>query len=177
VKFITTKTEEGIEDVFLFPRHIHHDAVAEMLEGIRCVVNGKEDWMYRRPVAAGFVTENFGCYGVSETLDLKSRQREDTQLLKQHLTSTTSAMKFITTQTKGGDEDVFVFPCHIDHDAMAEVLNHIKNQTHGNWMRIRRKPVSAGFVNEKFECHGFSETLGLKARDEDTVLLKKQHLN
>lgn len=82
-------------------------------------------------------------------------------------------MKFITTIDKDGNEELFMFPSNIDHDAMAEVLGHIKNQTHGNWHRVFRKPVAAGSVSGS-KCHGKSETLGLKARPEDTSLLARQ---
>jgi hypothetical protein len=84
------------------------------------------------------------------------------------------SMKFITTRDEAGVEEVFVFPERIHHDAMAEMLGRIKNQTHGDWHRVMRKPVAAGFVNDSFECHGMSETLKLSARAEDTLLLAKQ---
>lgn len=82
-------------------------------------------------------------------------------------------MKFITTKDENGKEELFLFPKGIDHDAMAEVLEHIKDQTHGNWHRVFRKPVAAGFV-ENGKCCGKSETLGLKARPEDSALLLQQ---
>lgn len=66
-------------------------------------------------------------------------------------------MKFITTRDNDGKEELFLFPRGIDHDAMAEVLGYIKNQTHGNWHRVYREPISAGFVGEDGECHGRSE--------------------
>ena len=82
-------------------------------------------------------------------------------------------MKYICTKDEDGNEQVFTFPRAIDHDAMAEVLEHIKNQTHGNWERVYRRPVSAGFVNSKGECHGRSETLGVKSRgDVDTIIMQ-----
>ena len=33
---------------------------------------------------------------------------------------------------------------------MAESFEGIKNKTHGNWKRIYRVPVSAGFVGYEF---------------------------
>lgn len=82
-------------------------------------------------------------------------------------------MKFITTQDRDGKEELFIFPRNINHDAMAEVLGYIKNQTHGNWSRVFRKPISAGFI-EGGKCCGMSESLKLKARPEDTALLLAQ---
>lgn len=81
-------------------------------------------------------------------------------------------MKYIVTRDESGREEAFVFPRTIDHDAMAEVLGRIKNQTHGNWRRVFREPVSAGFMDQDGICYGKSETLGLSARPEDTELLK-----
>ena len=85
-------------------------------------------------------------------------------------------MKFITTENEEGKEEIFLFPKNIDHDAMAEVLGRIKNHTHGNWRRVLRTPISAGFVSCDGKCHGNSETLGLQARPEDTILLVSQGL-
>lgn len=83
-------------------------------------------------------------------------------------------MKYICTVDDNDQEQVFLFPSNIDHDAMAEVLGRIKNQTHGNWQRVFREPISAGFVNEAMKCYGESLTLGLSSREEDTQILTKQ---
>lgn len=84
-------------------------------------------------------------------------------------------MKFITTRNEAGTEELFLFPRSIHHDAMAEVLEGIKDKTDGNWIREYRHPVAAGFVTAGY-CYGSSETLGLSARPEDTDLLRKQVL-
>ena len=86
-------------------------------------------------------------------------------------------MKYIATKDEEGKEELFTFPKNINHDAMAEVLGHIKNQTGGNWSRVRRIPVSAGFVDANGKCSGKSESLKLKSRQEDTALLRKQYTN
>jgi hypothetical protein len=83
-------------------------------------------------------------------------------------------MKYITTQQQDDKEELFTFPKTIDHDAMAEILRHIKNRTHGQWERVYRKPISAGFVDQNWVCFGRSESLGLDSRPEDTELLKSQ---
>jgi hypothetical protein len=83
-------------------------------------------------------------------------------------------MKYIATQNEEGYEEVFIFPKSVHHDAMAEALEGIKNKTYGNWERVYRKPVSAGFVDKNWQCHGSSETLGLKSRKEDTKILAMQ---
>ena len=58
---------------------------------------------------------------------------------------------------------------------MAEVLNRIKNTTLGNWERIRRAPISAGFVDDAHNCYGRSESLNLDSRPQDTILLRSQY--
>lgn len=83
-------------------------------------------------------------------------------------------MKYICTSDSDGKEEIFIFPKTVDHDAMAEVLGHIKNHTHGNWERIMRTPVSAGFVTPGGQCLGGSITLNLRSRPEDTELLDGQ---
>ena len=83
-------------------------------------------------------------------------------------------MKYIVTKTEDDKEELFPFPVLIHHDAMAEALNRIKNQTHGDWHRVFRQPVSAGFISAEGTCYGESVTLGLKSRPEDTELLRRQ---
>ena len=86
-------------------------------------------------------------------------------------------MKYICMEGKDGKLEIFLFPRSIDHDAMAEVLDGIKNHTQGNWERVFRYPVSAGFVDHTGTCHGLSETLGLEANgSRDTELLTQQGL-
>jgi len=84
-------------------------------------------------------------------------------------------MKYICTKDEDGEEEIFTFPRSVDHDCMAEMLNKIKNHSTGNWKRVRRKPVSAGFVNDMGYCFGESITLDIKSRgDVDTEILLKQ---
>ncbi len=84
-------------------------------------------------------------------------------------------MKYITTKTEEGKEEIFLFPRDVHHDCMNEMLGFIKNQTGRQWERVFRTAISAGFVDSNSQCHGHSETLKLKSRPtEDTALLKKQ---
>lgn len=84
-------------------------------------------------------------------------------------------MKYIkTSNLETGEQEIFLFNKNIDHDCMMESLSRIKNTTDVNWKRIRREPVSAGFVDSKFNCYGESVTLKLKSSQNDTPLLKKQ---
>lgn len=79
-------------------------------------------------------------------------------------------MKYIVTQDENGKEEIFIFPKSQNHDCFAESVEGIRNQTWGNWERIFRRPISAGFT-DGVKCYGHSETLGLKSRPEDTQLL------
>lgn len=84
-------------------------------------------------------------------------------------------LKYICTKDSVGRLEIFSFPKSIAHDAMAEVLVGIKNQTTGDWRRIHRTPVSAGFISKDGVCFGRSFTLNLEAEEErDTTLLKEQ---
>ena len=86
-------------------------------------------------------------------------------------------MKYICTEDKDNKEEIFLFPNGIDHDCMAEMLGFIKNQSYGDWERVFRLPISAGFVDKNNKCFGESVTLKLKSRGKvDTDLLKKEFL-
>lgn len=86
-------------------------------------------------------------------------------------------MKYIVTQretelTNVNIEEIFIFPKSVNHDCFAEVAGRIKDQTYGNWHRVYREVISAGFT-DGVKCYGESESLGIKSRkDEDTQLLK-----
>ena len=84
-------------------------------------------------------------------------------------------MKYIVTRSEEGLEEIFIFCATINHDAMAEVIECIKNRTREPWHRVYRRPVSAGFVNAAGLCHGNSESLRLASRPEDTKLLQMLH--
>lgn len=84
-------------------------------------------------------------------------------------------MKYIVTKSEEGVEEIFVFPSKVHHDAMMQSLVGIKNQTYGQWQRVFREPVSAGFIGSNGQCYGSSETLGLSSRpEEDTALWRTQ---
>lgn len=85
MKFITTKDEDGLEEIFLFSPAIHHDAMAEAIERIKNRTPDPWYRVHRRPISAGFVTQDGTCYGESMTLNLGARP-EDTALLAQQYT-------------------------------------------------------------------------------------------
>lgn len=80
-------------------------------------------------------------------------------------------MKYIITRTDEGKEEIFIFSRDIHHDCFAEIVDAIRNQKHGNWRRINREPVSAGFI-EGGKCVGRSESLNLDSRPQDSDFLK-----
>ena len=83
-----------------------------------------------------------------------------------------SEMKYVVVQTEEQGEQLFIFPKNIDHDRFAEVLSNIRLGSGYNWERIYREPISAGFTDGT-KCYGYSESLSLKSRPEDTALLLK----
>lgn len=85
-------------------------------------------------------------------------------------------MKYIVTHCEQHGEEIFVFPESINHNIMAEAIGRLKNQSFGDWSRITRTPVSAGFVKEG-KCVGRSESLNLLSRPQDSDLLPTVHKN
>lgn len=83
-------------------------------------------------------------------------------------------MKYICFENDEGKQEIITFPNTINHDCMAESVDRMKDQMHGNWSRVNRDPVSAGFVTHGLACHGRSETLDLDSRPEDTLILRSQ---
>ena len=79
-------------------------------------------------------------------------------------------MKYVVVRSHVG-EQMFLFPKNINHDALAETLNHIKYGSGGNWERFPHEPVSAGFTDGA-TCYGRSESLNLDSRDIDTMILR-----
>ncbi|MET3916868.1 hypothetical protein ABID97_003650 [Variovorax sp. OAS795] len=90
MKYIVAKIDNE-EVVFVFPRTVDHDRMAEALERIR--FGGDRNWERKLHstnegaiISAGFV-DNGTCHGNSETLKLKSRGAVDSKLLRVALTS------------------------------------------------------------------------------------------
>jgi len=79
-------------------------------------------------------------------------------------------MKYIVTSNEEGLEEIFIFPDTVNHNVMAESVEFMKNQ-HGNWKRIERIPISAGFI-EGGKCVGRSESLDIASRPQDSKLLQ-----
>ena len=80
-------------------------------------------------------------------------------------------MKYIITKSDLGSIEMFTFPSAVHHDIMAEAISRLKDQNHGDWRRVRRDPISAGFIFDGV-CYGKSETLGLNSRSEDTAVFQ-----
>lgn len=78
---------EGNEAIFVFPREVNHDYMAEALEAIR--FGYSHNWERKlhnglaegKIISAGFI-DAMRCHGRSETLGLASRGEPDTALLR-----------------------------------------------------------------------------------------------
>jgi hypothetical protein len=83
-------------------------------------------------------------------------------------------MKYVVMGLNG-QESIFLFPRHVDHDRFVEGIEAIRFGSIYDWERKFRSEgelLSAGFVTNG-RCHGRSETLDLDSRsDVDTELLK-----
>lgn len=81
MKYIVTKQENGTEEIFIFPRAVHHKDMAQTVEHLKHHPDDGSGWrrLHREPISAGFV-EGGKCVGNSESLMLASRP-EDTALL------------------------------------------------------------------------------------------------
>lgn len=85
MKYIVTKNEEGVEEIFIFPKRYHHSDMADMVSSLKSFKNNNPDnWErhYKEPIAAGF-TDGKVCEGRSETLDLASRGMLDALLIRE----------------------------------------------------------------------------------------------
>lgn len=80
MKYIVTKTDDGKEEIFIFPKVVNHDCMAEALRGIRDQSYGRWNRVHRKPISAGF-TDGKKCTGRSESLNLDSRGRLDEMLI------------------------------------------------------------------------------------------------
>ena len=65
------------EEVFIFPKSVDHDCMAEVLFRIKDQTHGSWKRLHRQAVSAGFVSitdgSEYRCHGESITLSLKSR--------------------------------------------------------------------------------------------------------
>lgn len=82
MKYIVTITPDGVEQIFLFPSSIDHDAFAESVNRIRSSTKGNWVRVKRDVISAGIVTSELTCVGESITLGVSSRLKIDTALLR-----------------------------------------------------------------------------------------------
>jgi hypothetical protein len=80
MKYIVTDSEEAGKQLFIFPKSINHDRMAEVLSEVEQFVDNEYDNFYREPVSAGF-TDGKTCYGKSESLNLAT-DKGDTNFLR-----------------------------------------------------------------------------------------------
>lgn len=81
-------------------------------------------------------------------------------------------MKYVVTKDENGKEELFMFPKSVNHDVFANAVSRLKDQSHGNWKRIDRDVISAGFTDGR-SCLGRSETLNLDSRGRlDEMLIE-----
>lgn len=82
-------------------------------------------------------------------------------------------LKYIIVRNRdSGKEEVFLFPKSVNHDVFAKSVGRLKNQAQGQWRRITRDIVAAGFVSPSFKCYGGSDTLHMVSREQDTKILR-----
>jgi len=71
-------------------------------------------------------------------------------------------MKYVVIVTDDGRDEMYLFPSSVYHDEFVERLGIDQQNV-----------ITAGFVNQKMECHGTSTSLGVESDPEyDTGLLK-----
>lgn len=80
MKYIVTKDENGVEEIFIFPHTVHHDVMADAVSRLKNQSHGRWERMDREVIAAGF-TDGITCWGHSDTLNLGSRKIEDDRLI------------------------------------------------------------------------------------------------
>ncbi len=79
MKYIVTITEDGTEEIFLFPKSVNHDIMAESIYAMKNQSHSGWKRIRREVVSAGFVVGG-RCTGYSESLGIGSREK-DTSLL------------------------------------------------------------------------------------------------
>jgi hypothetical protein len=83
MKYIVINHPTLGELISVFPKHIRHDRFYESIRQIRFggEVNWEKTLISQPVVSGGFVSPDGVCYGVSESLGVKSRVKQDTALL------------------------------------------------------------------------------------------------
>lgn len=75
-----------------------------------------------------------------------------------------------------GKELIFLHPRSLSHDAVCEMIQHIRIGERRDWSRdlIDAEVVAAGFVDDKLNCYGRSETLDKDSRGtQDSAILRR----
>lgn len=76
MKYICTKDDVGIEEIFTFPKSVSHDV---MYRTIACIGDGSP----RVAISAGFISKAGHCHGDSFSLGISSREVDTSIFRKQ----------------------------------------------------------------------------------------------
>ena len=85
LKYIRVEHESGKHEIIMFPSSIDHDVMAEGVECLKSETGGNWERERRTVVSAGFVTQDWKCYGESYTLGLSAAPNQDTELLRNQM--------------------------------------------------------------------------------------------
>jgi len=121
---------------------------------------------HREVLSSGIITVENECFTLTDPTVVNI---DDTVVLDQQISGYPKC-KYV--RFEGGDTDfILCFTNDINHDEMAKQVMRLSHRT--NFPRV--VPISAGFINSKWQCSGRSETLRLDfLGNEDTELLTKQ---
>lgn len=174
MKYICTKTDpdpdnpNGEKEIFLFPEHLEFADVSPLIRIIRNQTYGNWKRINRNILSHGSVRNNVFISSLIKTdPPLITMAEADAELYKKQLTS---VCKYIVVKVYLGYEEteveeIYIFPSIVNHNCFYEAINNQDDY---------REIVSAGFVDKNLTCQGYSESLGVKSRPEDTKLLKKE---
>lgn len=90
VMFVLTRTKErddGVHLPVIFPTHIMHSDMGDLMRGYGISNGYQENRYYQQvqPVSAGFIDLNdLRCFGESESLELKSRE-QDSEIIREYM--------------------------------------------------------------------------------------------
>lgn len=178
MKYFCLAEKEQESSIFLFPKELDSKGIEEdITRGLRNQTYGNWRRFQFEVLSLGNFTFFEGnintpevtLHDFSETENVVDICKRSHDLIMKQLTYD---MKYICVSGEGDKEYIYVFPKYVHHNAMEEVISHMRFVMESCQYE---KLLSAGFVNSKFECFGESETLHIKSRkDKDTKLLRQQ---
>lgn len=144
------RDDKGVYFPFVFSGNIIHKTLHLATQMVELENGGLNDWDL---ISAGFLMEDFACFGRSESLNLPSGVNIDTDIFNNILKD--NNFKYIIAENKNHVSSVFIFSQEISFKEMMSCISQIRSDDI-NWTKpfFDSSIKYCGYLDKTLQCFG-----------------------